>query len=39
MLGTVDITIHLAQVTATRVAGVELRYEVRGHRGQWRNAA
>jgi dihydrofolate reductase len=33
-----DIALHLAEVTAYKSGMVELRYEVRGHRGESRNA-
>ena len=33
-----DIALHLAEVKAYRSGMVELRYEVRGHRGESRNA-
>jgi dihydrofolate reductase len=36
-LGT-DIVLHLAEVNAYKSGMVELRYEVRGHRGESRNA-
>jgi dihydrofolate reductase len=34
-----DIALHLAEVKAYKSGMVELRYEVRGHRGEPRNAA
>ncbi len=34
-----DIALHLAEVQAYKTGMVELRYEVRGHRGEPRNAA
>ena len=34
-----DIALHLAEVKACRSGMVELRYEVRGHRGESRNVA
>jgi dihydrofolate reductase len=34
-----DIALHLAEVKAYRSGMVELRYKVRGHRGEPRNAA
>jgi dihydrofolate reductase len=34
-----DIALHLAEVKAYKSGMVELRYEVRGHRGERRNAA
>jgi hypothetical protein len=33
-----DITLHLAEVKAYKSGMVELRYEVREHRGEPRNA-
>jgi hypothetical protein len=33
-----DIALHLAEVKAYKSGMVELRYEVRGHRGESRNA-
>ena len=33
-----DVALHLAEVKAYRNGMVELRYEVRGHRGETRNA-
>ena len=33
-----DIPLHLAEVNAYKSGMVELRYEVRGHRGESRNA-
>ena len=34
-----DVALHLAEVKAYKSGMVELRYEVRGHRGEPRNAA
>jgi dihydrofolate reductase len=34
-----DVALHLAEVTAYKNGMVELRYEVRGHRGESRNAS